>query len=230
MIRSIRSILLILLAITAPVSAKEIARWDFEGTKPTDQLHIEGDPPRVLADPTRPGGKIMLATLRPGQERPERSELRSRIKMAIGDERWVSFRLMRPQEPLSGYASYFQLGPASGKNGVGSIFQLASYGNQWKLRGFLKGVGGTDIALPLGAVTFNEWETWGFHVRYRADKTGLIEVWRNGKLIASHSGTNMRAGDTAPVKWGVYVGKGNKPSREMRAMFDDVVVSDDPSR
>lgn len=225
-----RALAAILIFSLVPLAARArvLGRWDFESAKPIDQLSVEGEPPKILPDAAQAGGKFMLATLRPGQTRPERSEVRSRLKMNAGDERWVSIRIMRPPEPQSGYASYFQLGPASGKNGVGSIFQLAEYGGQWRLRGFLNGIGGTDLAMPVGAVEYGRWETWVFHVKWRADGAGLIELWRDGRLAARHSGINMRAGDTAPVKWGVYVGKGNKPSREMRAMFDDVVVSDTP--
>lgn len=218
-------VLHLLMLIGGEAQAQSV-RWNFEGSKPLHDVSVEGGPPRIVPDPANPGGKAMLAVLRPGQKRPERSEVRSRLGMRAGDERWVSVRILRPPEPRAGYACYFQLGPASGKQGVGSIFQLAEYGGQWKLRGFLNGIGGTDIALPLGAVGYGTWETWRFHVKWRADATGLIEVWRDGRLVARHAGINMRHGDTAPVKWGVYVGKGNKPGREMRAMFDDIVVSD----
>ncbi|MCF0062674.1 polysaccharide lyase [Dyadobacter chenwenxiniae] len=39
--------------------------------------------------------------------------------------------------------------------------------------------------LNLGKLAKEEWLDWVFHIRWAYDETGIIEVWKNGKLILS---------------------------------------------
>jgi hypothetical protein len=211
--------------------AKILKQWTFEGGQPFQGLAIEGEPPKVVADPKDPAKKVMLSVLKPGAERPERSEVKLN-NVQVGEDRWVGVRILRPNAEQCGFTCFFQLGPIVGAkgHGGGGLYQLAAYGkngdNTWKIRGFMERAGGKGFGIPVGKVVYNEWEDWVFHLKVRADATGLIEVWKNGQPVAHEAGQNAFEGDKVAIKWGVYVGKGNVPSAEITAYFDDITIGD----
>jgi hypothetical protein len=40
----------------------------------------------------------------------------------------------------------------------------------------------------VGPVDTDQWVTWVYHVRWRRDGSGLIQIWKNGRLIVDRSG------------------------------------------
>ena len=224
-----------LIAVVCSVGTRADARilhqWKFEGDQPFKGLGIEGEPPRVVADPKNSGNKVMLSVLKPGAKRAERSEVKLH-HVRVGEDRWVGVRILRPNARQNGFTCFFQIGPISGAKGRGGggLYQLAAYGGEgdytWKIRGFMERAGGKGFAIPVGRVVYNEWEDWVFHLKVRADDSGLIEVWKNGRPVVRQTGRNAFEGDKVAIKWGVYVGKGNTPAGEITACFDDVTIGD----
>jgi len=216
-----------LLHVSFRADAKILQQWSFEDDNPFQGLAIEGEPPKVVADPKNPANKVMYSVLKPGAERQERSEVKLNY-VPEGEERWIGVRIFRPNAVQNGFTSFFQLGPMV--CAPGGLFQLAAYGKagdyQWNIRGYLKSVGAEGFRFPVGKVVCNKWEDWVFHIKVKADETGLIEVWRDGKPVFSRKGRNAFVGAKMPIKWGVYVGCGNKAEAEITAYFDDIMIGD----
>ena len=219
--------------VAAPKPGRHIlVQWDFEGAKPIHSVSIEGEPPKVVADPLNPKNKVMLSILKPEQARAERSEVRTQHSVGVGEERWVGVRILRPEPVQTGFTCFFQLGPISGAKGLGGagLYQLAAYGKdgsyQWRIRGFVERLGAKPVSIDVGPVAYGKWEDWVFHMKLRADSSGLLEVWRDGKLVATHHGQNAQPGDHIPIKWGVYVGKGSAVPKDIRTFYDEVTIGD----
>lgn len=222
-----------LLAFAPAMSAGILQEWRFEKSKSAlRDLVIQGDRPRIVNDPHDKANKVMMAELKPGAKRPERSEVMPGV-IKHGEERWIGFRVMRPAKDHEGFLSTFQLGPISDpKRRLHGAWQLVSYEqNVWTIRGH-RGRGVSEpngISKQVGAVGFGKWETWVFHVRFRDDEKGLIQIWRDGKSVFERSGVNGAKGDIMRIKWGVYVGTGNSPKKPVSTLFDNVTIANHTS-
>ena len=224
-------ILAVLVAAAQASPAKILQSWDFDGDKPFHDLVIQGDHPAVVADPVNPSNKVMRSVLQPGAKRPERSEVMPGV-IKIGDERWVGVRILRPDSVQNKFNCFFQLGPVDGApgHGGGGLYQLNSYGKDiWTVRGFMERVGAKGFSQPIGPITTGKWDDFVFHVKFRDDARGFLEVWKNGVSVFRHEGPNGFAGDKMRIKWGVYVGKGNVPTAPITALYDNVVIGDERS-
>jgi hypothetical protein len=60
----------------------------------------------------------------------------------------------------------------------------------------------------LGTITKDTWQSYVMHVKHAADYTGVVEIWRDGKLILTYKGANMYkvTGDVHNPNWklGIY--------------------------
>lgn len=225
------SLLAAVLVLFPKAGAKILQQWTFDDNKPLHNLIIQGDAPKIIPDPKDPHNKVMLSFLKPNAKRPERSEVMPGT-ITVGEERWVGVRTLRPNRVQNGFNCFFQLGPVDGApgHGGGGLYQLNSYGKDtWAFRGFMERVGGKGFCIPMGGIQYGNWDVWVFHVKLRADKEGLIEVWRNGALMTKQSGQNAFPGDRMRIKWGVYVGKGSKVAAEISACYDDITIGDETS-
>jgi hypothetical protein len=219
-----------LCAFAAPAahSNAPLRTWTFDdGKNALRGLIIQGDKPQIVDDPDQPGNKVMRAVLRPDAARPERSEVMPGVIKA-GEERWISARIQRPQRDADGYLSTFQLGPISDRQRVmQGAFQLATYSqNHWTARVHPGRV--ANATHKIGPVEFGKWETWVFHVRFVDGPKGVIEVWRNGDPVFRQAGMTVLDGDIMRIKWGVYVGKGNRAKQEIATLFDDITIGERP--
>jgi hypothetical protein len=229
--RTILVIYLLLISMVSSAYGKIIEQWDFEDKSPLHHLTIQGDKPQIVADPQDANNKVMKATLRPNAKRPERSEVMPGF-IINGQERWIGARILRINSVHHGFTCFFQLGPVDGDptHGGGGLYQLNCYDTKtWKFRSFLERVGQTGTHTNAGPITYGTWDDWVFHVKLGADKSGLIEVWRNGKLIHKRAGQNIFPKDRMRIKWGVYVGKGNLVPAEINAYYDDITIGDESS-
>ena len=225
---------LALTPLVFPTCAKGeiLMRWDFDGKDPFHNLSLEGEKPEVVNDPLVPGNHAMVSVLRTKSERSERSEVRwDRIEYGV--ERWVAVRILVPEPSPHSMMSIFQLGPVRNKvkdDGRG-WFQLQMLGpsRTWILRLFLERVNQPGVRERVGPVTFGQWETWVMHFRLANDDKGFLELWRSGKKIYQQKGRNANPGDRMPIKWGVYIGIGNRIEQDQRVLYDDIVLGDEKS-
>lgn len=218
--------------LTGAAQAKILEQWNFEGAEPFAGLKIEGEKPTVVADPVDANNHVMQEVLRTSSERPERSEVRW-DSIGYGQERWVAVRILAPEACPQGFISLFQIGPIKNpadKEGKGFLqLQLVSGGQNWLTRIFLERINLPRVAEKAGEAALGRWESWVMHFRLADDSKGFVEVWRNGKKVYDGKGPNAKAGDKLPLKWGPYIGKGNKLVKDCRYLYDDVVLGDEKS-
>jgi hypothetical protein len=218
-------------AIAGPSPAAILQRWNFEGADPLHDLKIEGEKPRIIADPADSSNHVMEAALLTTSERQERSEVRW-DSIAFGSERWVSVRIrVHDQNPKM--RCLFQVGPIKTPGdtaGRGWIqLQVPAQSTDWLGRIFLERVEQPPVRSPLGPVVFDRWETWVMHFRVADDANGFIEIWRGDKKVYEGKGPNARPRDLTPLKWGVYIGSGNRLQQDSWVLYDDIVLGDEHS-
>lgn len=86
----------------------------------------------------------------------------------------------------------------------------------------------------LGTVTKGVWYDYVVHGRWRADSTGLLEVWRNGVKIVDYSGPNTY-NDTTQARMGVAVYKSwwasetPSPADTLILYYDEIKMGDQNS-
>lgn len=62
-----------------------------------------------------------------------------------------------------------------------------------------------EMYYDLGEVNLNEWVDWVFHIRYRFENDGLLEVWKNKELVLTRKGPNSYNDEYYPYfKLGIY--------------------------
>lgn len=210
-------------------TAAVLLRWDFEGSNPFHDLKIEGEPPGCVPDPSNSANQVMRAVLRTDSARSERSEVRW-DSIQRGEERWVGCRILVMEPNVQNFLCLFQLGPIKfrGDERSAGYFQVwQSNGSQWTLRGFLERYAGKAVRLDCGPIPMGQWETWIAHFKVADDDTGVLEFWRGGTKVFAQKGPNAKAGAYAlPLKWGVYIGIGNKLKQSATVYFDNIIVAD----
>jgi hypothetical protein len=82
----------------------------------------------------------------------------------------------------------------------------------------------------LGYIVKDTWQAYVLHVKHAPDATGLVEIWRDGKLVFTYRGQNMYrvTGDLKNPNWklGIYKSPWNGSSTtdtKVRVLyFDDI--------
>jgi len=80
-----------------------------------------------------------------------------------------------------------------------------------------------------------KWTDWVFHVRWSPGDDGLIELWRDGELVATDTGQNCVAADYAPYfKFGIYKWPWKQDATQTPSTatkreiyFDEIRIADD---
>jgi hypothetical protein len=82
----------------------------------------------------------------------------------------------------------------------------------------------------LGTIVKNTWQAYVLKVKHSSGSTGLVEIWRNGKLIFTHKGANMyrMTGDIKNPSWklGIYKSTWNgtaKTKSTKRVLYFDEI-------
>lgn len=82
----------------------------------------------------------------------------------------------------------------------------------------------------LGTITKDTWQSYVLHVKHAPDYTGIVEIWRDGKLLFTYKGANMYrvTGEIHNPNWklGIYKSAWNgtaKTKVSKRVLyFDDI--------
>lgn len=82
----------------------------------------------------------------------------------------------------------------------------------------------------LGTIVKDTWQSYVLHVKHASDATGVVEIWRDGKLTLSYKGPNMYkvTGDIHNPNWklGIYKAKWNGAAKTLTSKrvlyFDDI--------
>lgn len=222
------------LIVSSTISeASVIKKWSFEDSNPFHDLKVEGEKPSVVIDPLVPNNHVMKAVLLKTSSRPERSELRF-DGIGFQQERWIGVRIMVPEKSIQPFLSLFQLGPIYGidkLNGGGWYQLLAKPGSllTWNIRGFMERIHESPVREKAGPIELGKWTNWVMHFKLNDDSNGFVEMWKNGVKVYEKHGRNAIKGDRIPVKWGIYIGIGNKLLQDITVYFDDIVYCNESS-
>lgn len=207
--------------------------WDFENSHPFHDLRIEGEKPEVVVDPLSSINHVMKSVLLKTSCRPERSEVRFDW-IGFEQDRWVGVRIMVPRKNTQPFQCLFQLGPIYGSdnsNGGGWYQLLARSGSDfiWDIRGYMERIHPSTVREHAGPIEPGKWTNWVMHFRLSDGANGFIEIWKDGMKVFERHGSNSKPGDKIPLKWGIYIGIGNKLLEDTTVYFDDVVYGNESS-
>jgi hypothetical protein len=109
---------------------------------------------------------------------------------------------------------------------------IAVNGSNWALRQSF-GCAQTNPTRPSvvldAPVRPGAWVSWVVHAKWAPDTNGLLQVWRDGRLVLERGGPNVYSTIgveyTPYLKTGIYRPEWNPDSPEKRARFDAVVTA-----
>jgi hypothetical protein len=87
-----------------------------------------------------------------------------------------------------------------------------------------------ELFYDLGPVDKSKWTDWVFHIKFRYDSTGILEVWKNKTKILLREGPNSYNDKRFPYfkigiyKWGWASGGERSPENTRVIYFDEVRV------
>jgi hypothetical protein len=87
-----------------------------------------------------------------------------------------------------------------------------------------------ELFYDLGPVDKRKWTDWVFHIKFRYDSTGILEVWKNKEKILFREGPNSFNDQRFPYfkigiyKWGWASGGKQSPESTRVVYFDEIRV------
>jgi hypothetical protein len=218
-----------LLALAVNAQAKILWKLDFNGKDPCRGLNLRalGYRPAIVPDPKNPENKVMCA-VHSFARHNKRSEVQIE-QIPTGEERWIGVRIMQIDPVPAKWTCFFQVGPIGGNpsHPKAGLYQLDAFGTpNWTMRGWLGRAGRRDFGRPLGSIRYGEWTSWVFHIKLRANSSGLFEVWKDGVRVLEDRGQNAWPDDKMCIQWGIYHGVLDKGEKDIRCLYDDVTIGD----
>lgn len=220
---------------------KLLYSWDFSESSPLHDLNELTSNVSVATDPLDPTNKVMQVILPKGEYRTEASVgassphyfyIDKSSDFIHGDEIWAGVRIFKYKETFGGSntnASIFQIGPVQRTtdptNGSGHYqLILSTTTDKWKWREFTSSCNPGYYNDTISTTRYGKWERFVFHIRFRSNNTGLMEVWKNDVKIYSAARQNGVEYDRTRIKWGMYVGAGNINHETNKCYFDDIKI------
>lgn len=176
---------------------------------------LEGGTATIVGEPVRSGKFACRFTLDPKQER---AELQPEIKKhKIGTERWYGFSIFIPADwEVVGYneivAQWKHTNDEDKGETAGSPpLALRIDDTEWRINCRFDSRAVSDKENPEGKVEIarvpyerDRWTDWVFRYRTSYDDDGLIEAWKDGKLVARYEGPNCYNDEQGLYfKWGL---------------------------
>ncbi|BFU45533.1 hypothetical protein KRMM14A1004_37700 [Krasilnikovia sp. MM14-A1004] len=156
---------------------------------------------RIVDAPTRDGHHAVQFTLDKGDpdvSSSTRAEFSQPDRQPAGVERWYGFSLNLPADWRADRSSEIvSQWHHQGNNGSPPLALLTNNGH-WKIdfRGSI---------IDLGPYQTGRWTDWVFHVTWRTDSGGRLEVWRDGGRVLDRTGATHDDGANSPYfKFGIY--------------------------
>lgn len=224
---------------TKSLQKVDLSRWDKE---------LCCDYSAQLVDsPTDTDKQAIKFTLKQGDPivaSSKRAELRTNT-IPAGSERWYSFRIFLPenyqQDTAMEILSQWHNSPDThlGENWRTPSMHLKTDNGRWMIhrrwdpnpvtKNNRPGPGGGMESVDLGAYKTGVWTNWVVHAKWSYKSDGLLEIWRDGKLVARKTGPNTYNDKRGPFfKIGIY--KPQWKSRPERSQTDTRVVYFDQVR
>ncbi|MFG1876473.1 heparin lyase I family protein [Sphaerisporangium sp. NPDC049003] len=157
----------------------------------------------VVGSPVRDGSyaaRFQLDRSDPITSSSKRAEITQSDTQPLNADRWYGFSLNLPSSWVSDVAAEIvsQWHHCDTCGGGSPPLALLTQAGHWKIdfRGEV---------IDLGPYSTGTWTDWAFHVKWRTDSNGVLEVWRNGVPVLSRSGATFAGGAHSPYfKFGIY--------------------------
>ncbi|WP_127501034.1 polysaccharide lyase [Actinoplanes solisilvae] len=179
--------------------------WSGEYTP--EQVYKDTGEPQVrvarVPEPVRAGGASARFELRrgdPAVNHSTQADLSTQFEPR-GAERWYAFSFYLPSdwardrtpEILAQFHQHYQL------DGEPPLAIAISDG-EWELQTARDGH--SDVT-RVGAYRTGAWTDWLVHARWTPDRTGILQIWRDGKPVPGFG--NRRGPNTYRSKYGIYL-------------------------
>ncbi|KJH72013.1 hypothetical protein UH38_09990 [Aliterella atlantica CENA595] len=175
---------------------------------------------QIATSPTNPSDRVAKFTLYrndPDVSGSRRSELRLNA-VARNSEYWYGFSTYLPadfsKDRSMEIISQWHSKPDKnlGENWRSPPLYLKSFNGHWQIarrwdskRVTTKNTPEGKETIDLGAYQTGVWTNWVFHVKWSHQADGLVEVWKNGKLVLRKTGPNTYNDNIGPFqKIGIY--------------------------
>lgn len=218
---------------------KNFEKKDFSGWKKEFCCDYSA---QIVSAPERPGKHAVKFTLYktdPDVSTSRRSELRLN-PVPANSEQWYGFSVFVPHEYakdpsyeiIAQWAGLpdFDLGETWRVPVVTLTIRNDQFGvsDRWDPRPVsVKFKEAGSQGWKLGAVAKGEWTDWVFHMKWSYKSDGLLQVWKNGKLVVSRTGPNTYNDEHGPfLKIGIYKPDwkyNDKSKTTMRVIYFDQV-------
>lgn len=174
----------------------------------------------IATSPTQPGDRAVKFTLYkndPDVASSRRAELRSNA-VPSNSEYWYGFSTYLPPDYVKDRSmeivTQWHTKPDKnlGEDWRSPPLYLKSFNGNWQIarRWDSKQVTKNNTpegkeTVELGAYQTGVWTNWVFHVKWSYRSDGLVEVWKNGKLVMRKTGANTYNDKAGPFqKIGIY--------------------------
>lgn len=196
---------------------------DYESGRIDEQeyrLRLFGGSASVVEEPVRAGRFAGRFTLAPDQERAELEPLIA--KHAIGAERWYGFSLFVPadweERAANEVVAQWKHTNDPGEEQGSPPLALRIDAGDWRINCRWDTRRISDKEQPEGKAEIERfpfergrWTDWVFRYRAAYGPDGLIEVWKDGELVARRSGPNCYNDEQGLYfKWGIYHTSGQR--------------------
>ena len=195
---------------------------DFESGVMT--LPRSGNYPTITTSPVRAGNYAMKTYLHYKNSQDNyRTEVYLKQKDNIGDHYWYGFSIFLPNDYIVDnvweiVAQWHGVPDFDiGENWRYPILALKTEGGVWRVRNIWDASSNTFSSgeesydgvkrWTLGNYETGKWVDWVFHIKWSYLSDGILEVWKDGKLVITRNGPNCYNDELGPYfKMGMYKG------------------------
>lgn len=213
-----------------------------------------GNPPTITTERSRAGRYAMKSYL---NRQTSSNSYRTEISIGttnqtfIGSERWYGFSIFLPSSyvpsPIWEIVAQWHDRPndwdkgrknpplhlATSRGGKPGRWTIA---NLWDAQPVAADGSYTiddSIVWDLGPYETNKWTDWVFRIKWSYRSDGILQVWKDGKLVVNRTGPNTYNDNLGPyMKMGIYKGWSNRSTptdtvHERTLYHDEVRIADE---
>lgn len=189
------------------------------------KVTFSGNQPVLSSDVARSGRYSMKTVLNratsPTSYRTEVS-LNGRVKFVQGEDNWYGFSVYLPSnyvaDPVWEIVAQWHNIPdenlGESNTNLNPPLGLHTEKGKWTLLSIWDSRPVTNKAnyegkqnYDLGAYETNKWTDWVFHIKWVPDSTGILQVWKDGKLVIDKRGPiGFNDAEVPYFKFGLYKG------------------------
>ncbi|MGF7231329.1 polysaccharide lyase [Arachidicoccus sp.] len=148
----------------------------------------------------------------------KRAEIAVKLENNPNADLWFGFNMFLPvsyiPDPISEIVAQWHARPDFNKGETWRSPPIAlstKDGHWWLNMLWAKNVVNTNKTISgsryvdLGEYQCDQWTNWTFHIRFSYKSYGIIEVWKNKKMVYNHKGPNYYNDKKGPYfKFGIY--------------------------